>query len=290
VSLIQKYQFIAGIRKVFMMELLQQNLSRIIFPVKMNKDDVYIMDRELYYNREKLYMEIWAEPVRTVAKRYGVSDVALAKTCTKLKIPRPPVGYWAKKEAGKEPSRPELPVYDNSPNILIRTVIKQAESREDILVPSAFIQAQELIEKESFPEMLITIPPASEKEHPYVKNTRIYLEKEIKKTWYDQYGRMRGWGKDIFPVNIGPASVPRVTGILQALCDAFEKRGFAMTSRYNESTRISEISVKIMEQDISFTITENSVKSAIKPKDKYSRDYEYTHPVSCLSRLGTAGF
>jgi hypothetical protein len=40
-----------------------------------------------YYNREKLYDEIWKEPMTVVCKRYGVSDVALAKTCGKLNIP-----------------------------------------------------------------------------------------------------------------------------------------------------------------------------------------------------------
>ncbi len=33
------------------------------------------------YEREKLYEEVWAEPVKIVAQSYGVSDVALAKTC-----------------------------------------------------------------------------------------------------------------------------------------------------------------------------------------------------------------
>lgn len=32
------------------------------------------------YEREKLYEEVWAEPVQIVAKRYGVSDIALRKT------------------------------------------------------------------------------------------------------------------------------------------------------------------------------------------------------------------
>ncbi len=31
------------------------------------------------YEREKLYQEVWAEPVQVVAERYGVSGVALAK-------------------------------------------------------------------------------------------------------------------------------------------------------------------------------------------------------------------
>jgi hypothetical protein len=62
------------------------------------------------YNREKLYAEVWSEPIQHVAKRYGVSDVALAKVCRKLNIPRPGRGYWAIKAAGKRaPRQPALP-------------------------------------------------------------------------------------------------------------------------------------------------------------------------------------
>lgn len=62
------------------------------------------------YDREKLYREVWSEAIQNVAKRYGLSDVGLAKICRRLLIPRPPRGYWAKKAAGKAvPPIPELP-------------------------------------------------------------------------------------------------------------------------------------------------------------------------------------
>jgi len=62
------------------------------------------------YDREKIYEEIWSEPIQSVAKRYDISDVGLAKVCKKLKIPRPGRGYWAIKAAGKAtPKRPPLP-------------------------------------------------------------------------------------------------------------------------------------------------------------------------------------
>lgn len=41
-------------------------------------------------HRETLYAEVWTEPVLVVAKRYGVSNVALAKACRKLSVPLPP--------------------------------------------------------------------------------------------------------------------------------------------------------------------------------------------------------
>jgi hypothetical protein len=62
------------------------------------------------YNREQLYEEVWSEPIRMVAKRYRVSDVRLGEICNDLYIPKPGLGYWAKKAAGKNVGRrPLLP-------------------------------------------------------------------------------------------------------------------------------------------------------------------------------------
>jgi hypothetical protein len=48
------------------------------------------------FERHALYAEIWAEPMTSVAKRYGLSDVGLRKICLKLDVPLPPRGYWAR--------------------------------------------------------------------------------------------------------------------------------------------------------------------------------------------------
>ena len=64
------------------------------------------------YDRVRLYEEVWTEPTQKVAKRYGVSDVAIAKACASLNIPKPPRGYWARNAAGKKvPKRPPLPKF-----------------------------------------------------------------------------------------------------------------------------------------------------------------------------------
>lgn len=59
--------------------------------------------------REKLYYEIWSEPVKIVAQRYATSDAALKKHCVRFGIPLPPRGYWEKFKAGKDIYKPELP-------------------------------------------------------------------------------------------------------------------------------------------------------------------------------------
>jgi hypothetical protein len=52
---------------------------------------------------------IWSEPTTTLAQRFGISDVGLAKVCRRSNIPAPPRGYWAKVAAGISIPRPDLP-------------------------------------------------------------------------------------------------------------------------------------------------------------------------------------
>ncbi|BAY88714.1 MULTISPECIES: hypothetical protein [unclassified Tolypothrix] len=44
---------------------------------------------------------IWETSVLEVSHKFGVSDVAVAKWCKKYGIPKPPRGYWAKKNQSK---------------------------------------------------------------------------------------------------------------------------------------------------------------------------------------------
>jgi predicted transcriptional regulator of viral defense system len=49
------------------------------------------------WDREVLEKQVWSEPIRQLAKKYGVSDVAIHKHCKKMGIKLPGRGYWAKK-------------------------------------------------------------------------------------------------------------------------------------------------------------------------------------------------
>jgi len=68
------------------------------------------------FQRDQLYDEIWSVPILQLAKQYGLSDVGLAKICTKMKIPRPPRGYWAKRSYGQPTTKPILrPAHADTP-------------------------------------------------------------------------------------------------------------------------------------------------------------------------------
>lgn len=59
--------------------------------------------------RQQLYKLVWSEPLKVLGPKFGISDVALKKTCAKATIPVPERGYWAKLQAGKPCIQPALP-------------------------------------------------------------------------------------------------------------------------------------------------------------------------------------
>ena len=73
----------------------------------MDKDNSKV---ELPISREALYELAWSEPMTSIGKRVDVSSSYLARVFTRLNIPRPPVGYWAKIEAGKTVPKPHYQI------------------------------------------------------------------------------------------------------------------------------------------------------------------------------------
>ena len=67
------------------------------------------MESEISLTREELYNQGWSEPMWTLATRFGLSDVGLAKTCRRYQIPVPPRGYWQQKQAGQGVKPTKLP-------------------------------------------------------------------------------------------------------------------------------------------------------------------------------------
>jgi hypothetical protein len=63
------------------------------------------------FTREEFYALVWSKPMTHLAKEFGLSDVALHKVCRKHDIPNPPLGWWAKKAAGKAVRQTPLPKF-----------------------------------------------------------------------------------------------------------------------------------------------------------------------------------
>lgn len=77
-------------------------------------------------SRQELYELLWTTPIQQLAAAYGLSDAGLSAICDRHKIPWPPAGYWAKRDAGAAPPRPSLqPASDPS---LERVVLSPDQS------------------------------------------------------------------------------------------------------------------------------------------------------------------
>lgn len=59
--------------------------------------------------REELYEQVWKTPMSRLAANFGISDVALGKTCRRMNIPRPGRGYWQRLSARVPVKRIPLP-------------------------------------------------------------------------------------------------------------------------------------------------------------------------------------
>ena len=206
-----------------------------------------------------------------VAKKYGVSDVALAKTCKKLNVPVPGRGYWAKVRSGQKLPQDPLPTFENPPRIPVRNGNDRdsnTQKEEARFAPEAFMEAEKLKERELHPEMQIMIPATPDHLHPWVQSTRKLLRMKGNRGFMipNEYGRVFSKGGEAFEVAVGPASVERVTYILQALCSAFSIRGFELGMIPEEHWHPAQTCVKIMGEEIRFRFYEPSNRKKLEKK------------------------
>jgi len=160
------------------------------------------------YRRTVFYDEVWKDPVRTVASRYGVSDVALAKICRKLKVPLPWSGYWAQVRAGQQVSRPPLPpVPVGAPSEIVSRKLDRP--------------ATDGVRKELPPvERTIVVPHKLQKPHALVSEAARLLRGR-----QPHDGLLSCRTTRCLDISVGPASLGRALRIMNALLRSLEKRG-----------------------------------------------------------------
>ncbi len=167
------------------------------------------------YRRGELYEQVWAEPMTTVAARFGVSSVALGKMCRKLGVPAPPRGYWAKRKFGHAPRPPPLPP--------LRTGQKEeitARRRND---PQPEPAGSGVAPEGPNPEVVVL--PTLERPHDLVAATARELRRS--KAIHDgMVSAVRSNGR--LDVHVAPASLDRAMRIADALLKACKHHGVAI--------------------------------------------------------------
>lgn len=227
--------------------------------------------------RSELYDLVWKEPVIHVAKRFGVSDVALRKTCIKHNIPTPPLGYWAKLAHGKKVRQTPLPpLKDGTRDYIALTVRPPRHLPADV---SAILQTAS--------ETTIVVPKSRPQDlHPVAAS----LEKVLKKISADGEGFLI-WGAKYEPtISIGSSSIERSVIIFDTLAKALAIRGY-------ESSFDKDLEVRVEGEPFKLRLYETKNREPHQPSaadikrqadydDRSKRYQPYMHPARRSGRPG----
>lgn len=184
--------------------------------------------------RQELYDLVWQEPMLRVAERFGVSSSYLARVFTELRVPRPAPGYWAQREFGKAPPKPELPAArpgdltewspGTSVGTAVRTVVKASRSAEagaaskrDLTGAKPKAPRSARTQKGSVDRTTM-----GSKRHELLVGVKpLFL-----KTRKTENGILRPFKRLLVDVMASEAKLDLVFDAAQALFEAFNRRGF----------------------------------------------------------------
>ncbi|MDF2651688.1 MAG: hypothetical protein K0Q73_7493 [Paenibacillus sp.] len=200
------------------------------------------------YNRETLYKEVWQVPVTEVAKKYGVSNVAIRKVCQSLDIPTPEVGYWAKLRAGKVVTQTPLPISDKLVKKTgVRTGTEWSPQIEKETL--AFLDEEERAVVLSI-SMQIRIPDENAKMHPTIIAHRKAIMEWKKKRRDQEAGGFNRRAMDVplfLADTVSDETLPRVLHLIDALIKATEPLGCTLTSNLKFVISGETVSITVSE-------------------------------------------
>jgi hypothetical protein len=191
--------------------------------------------------REQLYERLWQTPTVHLCKEFGLSDVGLAKLCKRYKIPKPYLGYWARKAAGGKPKVTPLPMCDDSSLATI-----QFAQPEPTVQESEFFdpEIEALYETELQRERLV-VPAALRSPLPIVERTKEALHSG---KWPDEPTLHASMSKPL---------VDRAMRIMNALLKGLLARGYTIEKegRYHSNATV----IRGYGHEFGFRIREPSV-------------------------------
>jgi hypothetical protein len=207
------------------------------------------------FTRQELYELVWSEPMVQLAKRFGLSDVGLAKACRRLAIPVPERGYWAKRQAGKPTSQKPLP--PRGPGMLdevdvggetawsYATAAEQFVGEEIPAPPSFAEDIAEVTERVRKMVGRITVPKTLTKLHPAIGQLLEEDERRREKQATSEFAW--SWDRPLFD----SALERRRLRILNAIFLALARCGMKPTLRGREAR---DLGAQVGHTHVSFTL------------------------------------
>jgi len=129
-------------------------------------------------SREELYGQVWTTPMCHLAKKYGVYHADLARICERHSVPRPPMGYWSKKEFGKAPPQTPLPACEKPElqTISIHKTVREQTGTEPPTEPTFDDDLMQLLQQsKELPK--VEVRSTLRGSHPLVRRTSDVLSR-----------------------------------------------------------------------------------------------------------------
>ncbi len=200
------------------------------------------------FTREEFYELVWSKPLTHLAKEFAISDVALHKICRKHDIPNPPLGWWAKKAAGKKVKQTPLP--KAKARSADRITIANADlSREAAALAGVREQARIL---------------ASEGDDSHVAPPHSVIERtlaELRKAKPSDIGIVTANAPGFIKCEVAAASIDRLAVALPRILRATLLQGFELVADEESAKFRSEI------ETVGFSITESIRREKHIPTD-----------------------
>jgi len=184
------------------------------------------------YDREELYRKVWEQPLLKVAKEYGVSAVALGKTCRKLSVPVPGRGHWAKLAHGHaRVDKPPLAKLEKVPVIYRSPVMK-----EKPITPqqnhSDYAAITQLLASGAFdPQPL----DASARPHLLIRNSGSLLRSHTRK---DENGLLLPREPGGLDVKVSEGMLERALQVMTQVLTILERLGYSVQISEQRQTTV----------------------------------------------------
>ena len=180
------------------------------------------MSATIQISREELYRKVWSTPAIRLAKEFGISDVALNKTCKRMGVPRPERGHWARIAAGHKPAQTALPpLQDGQPETAKFNVTENLKRRAAWQKPSQPNADDDSAVAEECPIRLSSLDGDL---HPLA----IRAQSVLQKTKAGSDGRIEIRLNELPSIRISSALTDRLAVALDAAYRALESRGITL--------------------------------------------------------------
>ena len=212
-------------------------------------------------SRIELYKRVWETPITRLAKEYGLSDVGFAKICKKYNIPRPPRGYWAKKQSGQHVKKAPLPKQSSNEIIAI------SPNPSNQLAGEFDSRLQQKLEAEKKAPPII-VPKTLRNPHPFIQQSKQILEL----CQPNDIGIIEPKDKNCLDIRVSKKSMARAFRIMNTLIKALLEREFLI---FQED---GALKVEIDNERLGVGISEEVISNKIQPKDSdLDGRYQFGH-------------